>query len=164
MNSSFMGGYGAPILASEAEVERDVYSEDTWQRMQGYKDDLVFDPTISAELYRDANQAVGNRNLHISQPPASMIASQASPSPKPKSSKPKVQAALASWCGFSKKAHAAHKQYDVESKIETLWCDKGDKSHELCRQTRGFPTYYQDGKVLKRGYPSQNPQQFYTSL
>lgn len=78
---------------------------------------------------------------------------------------PKTMAALATWCGFSKKAMKEHKDRNLQGKVQELLCDKGDKDHPLCKKTKGFPTYYKpDGTVLKRGFPVQDPKGFYGSL
>lgn len=155
-----ISNFAKPILARSQDLDRQIYSEQQWTRMLGYKEDGPFDATISTKLYANA---MHDTNTHrkvmysASHGPTKTKLSHQS------QSEPKAIAAMASWCGFSKKAYAKHQEYN--SNIQTLWCDKQDKNHELCKKTRGFPTYYNvDGSLMKSGYPVKDPKSFYENL
>ena len=162
--------FARPVLATAEQVEAPVYTDAQWNNMLGYTYEQPFDATVSKKLYMQANHEVaGSRDIRhlLAKPvppvhpmPATSLKHEAQHSKEPQ---PKAIAAMASWCGFSKKAHVDHQKYNAN--VKTLWCDKGDKQHELCKKTRGFPTYYTpNGQVMNSGYPAQDPKGFYTKL
>ena len=159
-----LSNFAKPILASPQDLERPIYSDDTWNKMLGYKFEGPFNATTSTKLYVNAMQdAHPNRKFNYNSQVVSSQAKLSHESSHETTSKPKAIAAMASWCGFSKKAHAKHQEYNTN--IQTLWCDKQDKNHALCKKTRGFPTYYNvDGSVMKSGYPVKDPKSFYEAL
>lgn len=166
-----MSQFAKPQLASQQQVDADVYSSREWQGMLGYKHDTPFNPVASTQLYTKAMGAMApSRDLksmfQAQRQPTALAKGASSPDAAPASSakkEPKAIAAMASWCGFSKRAHADHGKYHAN--VQTLWCDKQDKGHALCKKTRGFPTYYHtDGSVMKSGYPVKDPKGFYQAL
>lgn len=171
---------GTPVLAHVTEDPMSPYSDAQWEKMLGYNFENTHDVQPLRKDFYDAVNQLANRDMKLS-------AKYTTPSAAPtrlahqqvhaqiqqgggggggsgNSTKPTV-AALVTWCGYSKKALASHKQYGVQDKVQELFCDKQDSNHPLCKQTKGFPTYYKaDGTVIKRGYPVQDPQAFYKSL
>ena len=95
--------FAKPILARSQDLDRQIYSEQEWTRMLGYKEDGPFDATISTKLYVNAMQDTNtNRKVMYSTshvPTKTNLSHQSH-------SEPKAIAAMASWCGFSKKAYA----------------------------------------------------------
>ena len=163
--------FARPQLASQQQVDSDVFSPNEWQGMLGYTHDAPFNPVASTQLYANAMGAMApSRDLkpmfQTHRRPTALAKHASAPDAAPVPSKkkePKAIAAMASWCGFSKRAHADHVKYHAN--VQTLWCDKQDKNHALCKKTRGFPTYYHtDGSVMKSGYPVKDPKGFYESL
>lgn len=156
---------GTPVLNQVQPDPRSPYTDTEWESMLGYNYEDNWDPTPVRRDFANAMGELGNRDLQFApyQAPQTHVAQAPAHAPKPKQKK--VVAALATWCGFSKKAMASHKQFGVQDQVQELYCDKQDKNHPLCKQTKGYPTYYtSEGSVLKRGYPVQDPKQFYMSL
>ena len=157
--------FAKPQLAPLSKLETDVYSPHQWERMLDYKIDVPFNPVVSSGLYKRAMRDLGSRDLHMKHTRADLgkIPSATSEPSSKEEPKHKAIAAMASWCGYSKRAHADHTKY--RANVQTLWCDKDDKGHALCKKTRGFPTYYHnDGSIMKSGYPVKDPKGFYESL
>lgn len=156
--------FAKPQLASLQQIDTDVYSSHEWQGMLGYKHDGPFNPVASTQLYTKAmGEMAPSRDLFQAGHQPTALAKGASVRVPTKKEEPKAIAAMASWCGFSKRAHADHAKYHAN--VQTLWCDKQDKGHALCKKTRGFPTYYHaDGTVMKSGYPVKDPKGFYENL
>ena len=163
--------FAKPQLASQQQVDSDVFSPNEWQSMLGYKHDGQFNPVVSTQLYANAMGAMApSRDLkpmfQAQHRPTALAKGASSPDAAhvpSKKKEPKAIAAMASWCGFSKRAHADHGKFNAN--VQTLWCDKKDKNHPLCKKTRGFPTYYRkDGSVMKSGYPVKDPKGFYQAL
>lgn len=163
--------FAKPLLASKQQVESDVFSSTEWQSMLGYVHDAPFNPVASTQLYTKAMGEMApsrdlKRMLQAQHQPTALAKSpsaQYAALAPAKKQEPKAIAAMASWCGFSKRAHADHGKYHAN--VQTLWCDKQDKNHALCKKTRGFPTYYHaDGTVMKSGYPVKDPKGFYEAL
>ncbi len=148
---------GTPQLVQVAQDPKSPYTDKEWEAMLGYKYDDNWDPTPVRQDYARAMGELGNQDVQFApyHAPQTMQHVQAQPVPQPQK---KVVMAGASWCGFSKKAVLAHKAKGVQDQIDEKWCDKQDKNHPLCKQTKGYPTYYSaDGTVLKRGY-TPNPE------
>lgn len=156
--TSYLGGQ--PMLAPVNAHPMTQFSDSQWSNMSELERRLKRDYSTSTQHHADFYQAMnelGNRHTPVQ---AQVMPSQPS---QPKQDKTIV--AMTSWCGFSKKAMASHKEYGVQDKVQELYCDKQDKDHPLCKKTKGYPTYYKpNGTVLKRGYPVQDPKGFYTSL
>jgi hypothetical protein len=155
---------GTPVLNQVQPDPRSPYTDTEWEAMLGYKYEDDCDHTLVRKDYAQAMGELGNRDLQFAPYHAPPTQIMQAPAQKPQQKK-KTVAALASWCGFSKKAMSAHKQFGVQDKVQELYCDKQDKNHPLCKQTKGYPTYYtSEGSVLKRGFPVQDPAGFYRSL
>lgn len=165
--------YPPPVLAAMPETVKMVYNASEWDRMHQdspvHMDDsqMVMDPVLNqlyAKQFQDANPNNAHDWMRLNQ---AQFMSKVTPTmPKTmaqcglakQASAKKVVAAMASWCGFSKKAAQVHAQKNLGNQIQELWCDKQDKAHPLCKKTRGFPTYYdQGGNMVQRGYTA-NPE------
>ena len=168
---------GTPVLAHVTEDPMSPYSDAQWEKMLGYNLDNTHDAQPLRKDFYDAVNQLANRDMKLSAKYATPSASTAAPPAHQVHAQIQQEkvggvgggkstvAAMVTWCGYSKKAMASHKQYGVQDKVQELLCDKQDSNHPLCKQTKGFPTYYKaDGTVLKRGYPVQDPQAFYKSL
>ena len=161
--SNLYDSFPAPQLKQMPELLKMPYSQHEWERMHMEShtrvDDSQFvsDPTTKKMYglaYREADPNNAKDWLQVQRPaPIQSVHDRQQHTATPKAPKAqKVQCALASWCGFSKKAAQAHKAQGLGQSIEELWCDKEHKDHPLCKRTRGFPTYYKDGKVIQTGY------------
>ena len=121
-----LSNFAKPILARPQDLEKPIYSDQAWNAMLGYKFEGPFNPTTSAKLYVNAMQDTNSsRILNYNSQGVSSQTKLSHESSHETTSKPKAIAAMASWCGFSKKAHAKHQEYNTN--IQTLWCDKQDK-------------------------------------
>lgn len=162
--------FDRPVLASVAQDTRSPYTEEEWGRMLGYNfNDMANTQPVRNDFYTAMGQLT-DRSMDLTSSYVPVQAQRQVPQAhvqvqtQPKEEKP-VVVALATWCGYSKKAMAAHTQFGVKDKVQELYCDKQDKTHPMCKKTRGYPTYYKaDGSVLKSGFPVQDPKGFYTSL
>lgn len=176
MTEFTMYKFDAPILGNVAEHPDSPYTEKQWNDMLHYDfNDGNPNPAPTHHEFYRAMGELSSRSMDLTAPyhvttpmnsmtPMNQMASSSS-SPPPSSKPKKTIAALTTWCGFSKKAMAAHKQYNVQDKVEELYCDKEHKNHPVCQKTTSYPIYYDaNHNVLKKGFPVHNPAMFYQSL
>lgn len=141
-----------------------IYSTNEWRRMTEHDDSdnyaemarvtkeaYALHQTLERSLYGSRTYTDGSL-AHMTDHKQSDNSSQ----------EPKLYLAGASWCGHTKLAKQIHAKQGIgDDEIKYLECAGKDKSHPACKQTKGFPTYYEkqgSTYVVKHRGRTNNPK------